>query len=127
MPVCEMDFRVGGTYENVFRDERDGSEIAIVGAFRAIEMHSRIVQDEEHVIGAPADSQCQATVVTLTFREADGRTTVTTSIEYASKGARDEALATGMGAAMEIGYCRIDELLNPADSPGSRREDPEAA
>lgn len=111
MPICEMDFRVGGTYENVFRNEEDGSEIALVGDFREIETHSKIVQDEKHVIGHSTDDTSQETVVTITFQEAGPGTTVTTLIEYASKEIRDEALATEMGAAMEMGYCRIDELL----------------
>jgi uncharacterized protein YndB with AHSA1/START domain len=111
MPICEMDFRVGGTYENVFRNEADGAEIAIVGTFREIETHNKIVQDEKHLIGNSADDASQETVITITFQETDMGTTVTTLIEYASIAARDEALATGMGAAMEMGYCRIDELL----------------
>jgi uncharacterized protein YndB with AHSA1/START domain len=111
MPICEMDFRVGGKYKNVFRNEADGLEIAIVGDFREIETLSKIVQDEKHVIGNSAEGIGHETVVTLTFQETNRGTTVTTLIEYASKTARDEALATGMGAAMEMGYCRIDELL----------------
>ncbi len=111
MPVCEMDFRVGGKYENVFCNEADGLKIAMVGHFREIETHSKIVQDEKHLIGDSPDDATQETVVTLTFQETDLGTTVTTLIEYASTKARDEALATGMGAAMEMGYCRIDELL----------------
>ncbi|QDT31464.1 hypothetical protein Mal48_06970 [Thalassoglobus polymorphus] len=111
MPVCEMDFRVGGKYENVFCNEADGFKIAMVGHFREIETHSKIVQDEKHLIGDSPDDASQETVVTLTFQETDLGTTVTTLIEYASTTARDEALATGMGAAMEMGYCRIDELL----------------
>lgn len=111
MPICEMDFRVGGKYENVFRNEADGSEIAIVGNFREIEMHSKIVQDEKHLIGNSADDTSQETVITITFQETEQGTMVKTLIEYASTKARDEALATGMGDAMEMGYCRIDELL----------------
>ncbi|QDT35728.1 SRPBCC domain-containing protein [Stratiformator vulcanicus] len=111
MPICEMDFRVGGKYENVFRNEADGLEISIAGDFRQIETHRKIVQDEKHLIGDSDDDTNQETVVTITFQEMDRRTTVTTVIEYASTKARDEALATGMGAAMEMGYCRIDELL----------------
>lgn len=111
MPICEMDFRVGGKYQNIFRNETDGSEIAIVGKFREIETHSRIVQDEKHLIGDSSDDTSQETVVTITFQKTDLGTTVTTLIEYASTSARDAALATGMGAAMEMGYCRIDEHL----------------
>ncbi|QDV40576.1 hypothetical protein Enr13x_03820 [Stieleria neptunia] len=111
MPICEMDFRVGGTYENVFRNEGDESEIAMHGAFREIEMLSKIVQDEKHVVRSSTDNTGHETVVTFTFRETDHVTTVTTLIEYPSQEARDEALASGMGAAMEMGYCRIDELI----------------
>jgi uncharacterized protein YndB with AHSA1/START domain len=111
MPICEMDFRVGGKYKNVFRNEADGLEIAIVGNFREIETLSKIVQDEKHVIGNSAEGISHETVVTLTFQEKNRGTTVTTLIEYPSKTARDEALTTGMGVAMEMGYCRIDELL----------------
>ena len=111
MPICEMDFRVGGKYENVFRNEADGTEIAIVGVFREIETHCKIVQDEKHMIGSPAEGITNETVVTLTFEQASEGTRVRTLIEYGSKEQRDEALGTGMGAAMEMGYCRIDEIL----------------
>lgn len=111
MPICEMDFRVGGKYKNVFQNEADGSEIAISGDFREIDTHSKIVQAEKHLIGNSADETMQETVVTITFHETDLGTTVTTLIEYASTKARDEALTTGMGDAMEMGYCRIDEIL----------------
>jgi uncharacterized protein YndB with AHSA1/START domain len=111
MPICEMDFRVGGTYENVFRNEKDGTEIAIGGVFREIETHSKIVQDEKHLIGRAADGIATETVVTLTFERNGNGTTVKTLIEYGTKELRDQALATGMGAAMEMGYRRIDELV----------------
>lgn len=113
MPICEMDFRVGGEYRNVFQNESDRMEIAMAGVFREIEMMSKIVQDEKHFVGGSAGHAEQSTVVTLTFSQMNGATTVTTLIEYASKAARDEALATGMEAAMEMGYRRIDEILAP--------------
>lgn len=111
MPVCEMDFRVGGQYENVFRNDEDGLEIVIAGEFRVIEKHREIVQDERHVIGHLGEGKSQETVVTISFQEAEGMAAVTTLIEYTTKAARDAALATDMGVAMEMGYCRIDELL----------------
>jgi len=110
MPVCEMDFRVGGEYKNVF-SSADGSEIAIVGDFREIETERKIVQDEKHVIRNAHGESGHETVVTFIFEESNRITTVTTVIEYPSSSARDEALATGMGDAMEMGYRRIDELI----------------
>lgn len=116
MPICDMNFQVGGKYENVFRSEADGSQIAIVGVFREIEMFRKIVQDEKHAIGVSENNTNAApeehhTVVMLTFQETNGGTTVETVIDYGSRAVRDEALATGMEAAMEMGYRRIDELL----------------
>lgn len=111
MPVCEMDFQPGGAYENVFRNDKDGSQITITGHIREIEHHRRLVLAERHSLGAPNDAAAQATTVTFTFEPTKDKTTLTTLIEYASQAARDEALSMQMGAAMEMGYCRIDEWL----------------
>lgn len=110
MPVCEMDFRVGGKYENRFRNDEEGTEFGWIGEFREIEMLSKFVQDEYYGTGNEED-MVNASVVTTTFQQTDGITTVATLIEYASQEARDAALAMGMEAAMEMGYCRIDEML----------------
>ncbi|WKV10608.1 SRPBCC domain-containing protein [Marivirga harenae] len=112
MPICEIDFRIGGIYRNVFRNEVEGLEIDITGAFRKIATHQKIVQDEQHKIGSSKGGITKSTVVTLTFEPVGESTNVRTLIEYGSKKERDEALATGMGDAMEMGYCRIDELLS---------------
>ncbi|MCR9202578.1 MAG: SRPBCC domain-containing protein [Planctomycetaceae bacterium] len=111
MPVCEMEFEEGGAYENVFRNEADGSQITITGHIREIQHHRRLVLDERHSLGVSSDAATQATTVTFTFEPTKGKTTLTTLIEYASQAARDEALSLQMGAAMEMGYCRIDEWL----------------
>ncbi len=123
MPICVMDFRVGGKYQNVFRNEADGLEIAMAGDFREIETLRKIVQDEKHVVGDARANAEQNTVVTLTFQQTKRGTTVITLIEYASTRARDETLATGMGAAMEMGYRRIDDLLMAfrSGTPGKAR------
>jgi uncharacterized protein YndB with AHSA1/START domain len=111
MPICEMDFRVGGKYENRFRNDEQGAEFGLVGEFREIETLSKIVQDERYRLGNAEDDLGKEAVVTLTFQETNGVTTVATLIEYASEEDRDAALATGMTAAMEMGYCRIDGFL----------------
>ena len=51
------------------------------------------------------------TLVTLNFVEDAGKTTVTQSILYSSKAARDGALKSGMEAGMAVGYDRLEELL----------------
>jgi hypothetical protein len=53
----------------------------------------------------------EETLVTTTFQETNGITTVRTLIRYASKEDCDAALATGMTDGMEMGYARLDDLF----------------
>jgi uncharacterized protein YndB with AHSA1/START domain len=45
------------------------------------------------------------------FTERDGKTTVTQTVRYPSKEARDAALATGMMTGVERSYELLDALL----------------
>ena len=111
MPICEMDFRIKGFYEIVFENEDESTKITIVGTFREIITQQKIVQDEQHKIGNFEGGITNKTVITITFEPVGDATNVRTLIKYDSKKERDEALGTGMGAAMEMGYCRIDDIL----------------
>lgn len=51
------------------------------------------------------------TVNTVTFAEAAGQTTITLTIEYPSKEARDLAAQTGMKGGMDASFARLDELV----------------
>jgi uncharacterized protein YndB with AHSA1/START domain len=51
-------------------------------------------------------------IVTVTFTENGGVTTMTTLIDFGSKEARDAALATGMTDGMEQSYQLLDRLLD---------------
>jgi uncharacterized protein YndB with AHSA1/START domain len=51
------------------------------------------------------------TVGTLVLVERDGKTTVTNSVLYSSKEARDAALLTGKAEGVGMGYERLDKLL----------------
>ena len=51
-------------------------------------------------------------IVTVTFSEEGGVTTVTTLIDFGSKEARDAAMSTGMTDGMEQSYQLLDQLLN---------------
>jgi uncharacterized protein YndB with AHSA1/START domain len=111
MPVCESDFRVGGRYEYGWRGEADGAEFGFVGEFREIEPHSKIVHTEGLREGSPGAEVAGGTLVTLTFEEMSGLTTVVTTIEYPSTEAREAVLAQGMADGMEMSYRRLDDLL----------------
>ena len=104
MPVCEMDLRPGGAYRFVWRKE-DGTEMTITGTVREVEAPERMVSTEEWGGDWPE------ALNTIDFAEDDGRTTLTTTIVYPSKEARDAALGTGMTDGMSASYDNLEALL----------------
>ena len=107
MIVCDVDLRVGGKYRYVWRKEGDGVEMGMGGTYREIDRPARIVTTELF----DEDWTGGETLVTQTFEEANGKTTATTRVRYASKEARDGALKTGMTDGVDISYDRLEELL----------------
>jgi uncharacterized protein YndB with AHSA1/START domain len=113
MPVCEMDVRAGGRYRWRWRSDKDAREFGFAGTFREVEAPSRLVHTESYDPGTVGDAHPQSeALVTVTFTEAGGITTVTTLIDFGSKEARDAAVKTGMTDGMEQSYQLLDRLLS---------------
>jgi uncharacterized protein YndB with AHSA1/START domain len=113
MPVCEMDVRVGGQYRWRWRGEKDGKEFGFAGTFREVQPPSKIVHTEAYDPGTVGDDYPgNESLVTTTFTENEGVTTVTALIDFGSKEARDAAMATGMTDGMEQSYQLLDRLLD---------------
>jgi uncharacterized protein YndB with AHSA1/START domain len=106
MPVCEIDLRVGGKYRYVWKHP-DGQAMGMGGTFTEVVRPSRIAAtqlfDEDWTGGE--------TLVITEIVEQSGKSTITTTVRYASREARDAALQTGMTTGMEAGYERLEELL----------------
>jgi uncharacterized protein YndB with AHSA1/START domain len=112
MPICDMDVRVGGRYQWRWRSEQDGKEFGFAGTFKELQPASRIVHTEAYDPGTVADAYPgEDALVTVTFAEDGGVTTVTTLIDFGSKKTRDAAVATGMTDGMEQSYQLLDRLL----------------
>jgi uncharacterized protein YndB with AHSA1/START domain len=112
MPVCEMDVRVGGRYRWRWRNDQDGSEFGFAGTFRDVQPAARLVHTEAYDPGTLADSYpANEAIVTVTFTEEGGVTTMTSLIDFGSTEARDAAVATGMTEGMEQSYQLLDQLL----------------
>lgn len=111
MIVCEVDLRVGGTYRYVWR-HTNGNEMGMGGVFREVVTPERIVAtekfDEAWYPGEAID--------TTVFVEKDGKTTLTLTVLYESKEARDMALTSGMEQGMALGYDRLAAMLARGDS-----------
>jgi uncharacterized protein YndB with AHSA1/START domain len=104
MPVCEIDLRPGGAWRFVWR-KADGAEMAMHGVYREIVPGERLVSTESWGGDWPA------TLNTLVLSETDGKTTLTVTIFYPSKAARDAALETGMTKGVAASYDRLAEIL----------------
>ncbi len=118
MPVCEMDVRVGGHYRWGWRNDADGSEFGFTGTFREVEPESRLVYSERFEPGTiGGEYPGSESLVTITFTEEDGVTTLTSFMDFGSKSARDAALATGMTDGMEQSYALLDRWLGEQGTP----------
>jgi uncharacterized protein YndB with AHSA1/START domain len=112
MPVCEMDVRVGGAYRWRWRSDEDGSEFGFRGSFREVQPPVRLVHTEAYDPGTVGGGYPgQDALVTTSFSEDAGVTTMTTLIDFGSKVARDAAVATGMTDGMEQSYALLDGVL----------------
>ena len=104
MPVCEIDLRAGGAWHYVWR-KSGGAEMAMSGSYREVVPAKRLVSTESW------GPEWPETVNTLVFAESGGLTTVTLTIKYPSKSARDAALETGMKEGMDMGFVRLDAFV----------------
>ena len=111
MPVCEVDLRVGGKYHYRWRSDADGSEFGFNGVHREIEAPRRLVTTQR-----PDGVEDGEAINTLVLSEQGGRTTLSLTMLFPSKEARDGAIATGMTDGMEQSYQRIDEIARSSAS-----------
>jgi uncharacterized protein YndB with AHSA1/START domain len=113
MPVCEMDVRAGGRYRWRWRSDNDAGEFGFTGMFREVQAPTKLVHtqiyDPGTVGGAVPENEA---LVSVSFSEHGGITTVTTLIDFRSKEARDSAVSTGMTTGMEQSYQNLDVLLS---------------
>jgi uncharacterized protein YndB with AHSA1/START domain len=104
--VAEVDVRVGGTWRYVMVTD-NGFEAAFHGEYREMVPNERIVATEVYE-GMPEVEALN----TVTFAEADGRTTLTMLVEHASKEARDAHIGSGMEAGMREAMDLLERVAN---------------
>ncbi len=110
MPVCDIDLRVGGKYRYVWRNDSDGTEMGMGGVYREIRAPERLVTTERF---DQAWYQGEG-VGTLVLLEKGGRTTLTLTMLYESREAREAVLKTGMEQGVAASYDRLAELVAAA-------------
>jgi uncharacterized protein YndB with AHSA1/START domain len=106
MPVCEIDLRVGGKYRYVWR-HANGNEMGMGGMYREILVPEKLVVTEKFDQSwYPGEA-----VGTIVLAEQGGQTTLTQTVLYESREARDAVLKSPMEEGVAAGYNRLAELL----------------
>src|SRR5256885_1375612 len=106
MTVCEIDLRPGGAWRYALRDNDTGCEDGWSGVYREIAAPERAVYTEGWEAMPGHDY-----LVTATYVEKDGKTTITSRLQYKSIEDRDGHLQSGMESGMRETYDRLGEHL----------------
>jgi uncharacterized protein YndB with AHSA1/START domain len=106
LAVCDNDARVGGAFHWVWRGP-DGLEMGVRGVHREVVRPERIVRTELF----DKDWTGGETVARVVLTEQGDKTTVTTTVLYASLEARDGALKSGMKEGVAANNDRLAALL----------------
>ncbi|WP_395645104.1 SRPBCC family protein [Terricaulis sp.] len=116
MPVCEMDVRVGGAYRWAWRSVDGGKQFGFFGDFTEVAKPSKLAHTQTYDPGDVGGSMNpdEPAIISTAFSEANGVTTLTLTMLFASKAIRDAAVSTGMTDGMEIGYVRLDDMFKAA-------------
>jgi uncharacterized protein YndB with AHSA1/START domain len=116
MPVCKVDLKVGGAYRYVWRNTK-GTEMGMGGVFREVVPPERLVAtelfDESWYPGEALD--------TSVLVEQGGKTTLTLTVLYESREARDTALKSDMEQGVAASYNRLAELLASTPARGESK------
>lgn len=106
LAVCEVDLRVGGAYRYVWRGP-DGAQMGMRGVFREIVRPERIVNTEQF----DESWYPGGAVETTTLVEQGDTTTLTSTVRYESREARDAVLKSPMEQGVAAGYDILDQFL----------------
>lgn len=109
MTECRDDGRVGGTFRYEWKHD-DGRAMVMTGTIREWAPPERNVRTERFEFGC--NDQAGEQLATLVLVEPrPGKTAMTLTVSFPSKGARDGMIASGMEHGVRAGYDRIDTIL----------------
>jgi uncharacterized protein YndB with AHSA1/START domain len=107
MVVCEFDLRVGGAYRYLWRRDDGGMEMGMGGIIREIVVPERLVSTEKFDDAwYPGEA-----LGTFALTEQNGKTTLTQTMLYQSREARDAVLQSPMEEGVVATYDRLAQLL----------------
>ena len=114
----EIDLRVGGKYRYEGKTP-DGNIVPFCGEYKEIDAPNRIVFTEIFDVDMARE---HPSLVTTTFTEKDGKTTMHLVAKYDSKATRDIVLGTGMEHGAAASYDEIERMLGALEHVTITRE-----
>ena len=111
MPVCDIDFRVGGGYRYRWRNDESGMEFGFVGTFVSIEPETRITNLER-----PEDVDMPDAEIEVLFTPLGDMTQLKMVIRYPDAATRKQALETGMTDGMGVTFDLLDGVLSEMEA-----------
>ena len=106
LDVCEVDLRVGGKYRYVWKGP-DNFRMGMGGEYLEVKAPERIVNTEKY----DESWYPGGAVGTVVLSEKGGVTTVTTTMRYDSREARDAVLKSPMEQGLSAGFDTLEKLL----------------
>jgi uncharacterized protein YndB with AHSA1/START domain len=107
LTVCEIDLSIGGAYRYTMRAP-DGVDHTLRGVYREITPPDRLVYTEAYVTTGFTSNEA---LVTVTFVEHAGRTTLTSTVQHRSMADRDMHLKSGVERGAAETFDRLAALL----------------
>ena len=106
LTICEVDLRVGGSWRFVSRGPED-EEMGQRGVYHEVVPPRRLVYTERF----DAQSYPGESLVTQVLTELAGSTTLTSTVLYPSREARDIVMRYPMARGVSQSYTRLDGVL----------------
>jgi uncharacterized protein YndB with AHSA1/START domain len=118
MVECAVDLTVGGAFRFAWRNGADGSGIGIRGAYHEIAAPARLVHTERF------DEAWYPGMATITTNLAEdcGATTLTATLQYESREARDAVVNSGMEQGVAACYDTLADVLRAMQVHGGASE-----
>ena len=110
LAVCEIDLRAGGAYRYLWRRKSSGKEMGMGGVYREVAPPHIVATEKFDDAWYPGEG-----ISTVEMTERERKTTVTNTMLYESRKARDAVLKSGMESGMALGYDRLDKVLASMD------------
>jgi len=105
--ACDIDLKPGGAYRFVWRNA-DGREMGMGGVYREVAAPERFVHTERFdEPWYPGEA-----LITQVLTEKNGRTTLSATMRYEARAARDGVLKSPMESGVVASYDRLAAMLS---------------